>query len=75
MSFEAIDVLVSKQWVSPVAYVMKNTFDDDVTMILILDTGKHNFGLLARFRFGDASEACRAEYGVETGGGARGRCR
>lgn len=34
-----------------IAYVVTDTFDDSVVIIPILDTGKHNFGLLARIRF------------------------
>ncbi len=45
------DVVAGAALANLVAYVMTDTFDDDVIVIPILDTGKHNFGLLVRFRF------------------------
>ena len=33
------------------AFVVTDSFDDDVVIIPIINTGKHNFGLLARFEF------------------------
>ena len=45
------DVVAGAALANLVAYVMTDTFDDDVIVIPILDTGKRNFGLLARFRF------------------------
>jgi hypothetical protein len=34
-----------------VAFVVTDSFDDSIVVIPILDIGKHNFGLLARFEF------------------------
>jgi len=45
------DVVAGAAIANLVAYVVTDTYDSDVVIIPIIDTGKHNFGLLARFEF------------------------
>ena len=45
------DVVAGAAIANLFAYVVTDTYDEDVVIIPILDVGKKNFGLLARFEF------------------------
>ena len=45
------DVVAGAAMANLIAYVVTDRFDEDVVIIPVLDLGKHDFGLLARFRF------------------------
>jgi len=45
------DVVAGALIANLIAYVVTDTLDESVVIIPILDRGKHNFGLLARFKF------------------------
>ena len=45
------DVVAGAAIANIVAYVMTDTYDEKVVIVPILDLGKRNFGLLARFTF------------------------
>ena len=45
------DVVAGAAIANVIAYVATDRFDSDVVIVPILDLGKHDFGLLARFRF------------------------
>lgn len=45
------DVVAGAAMANVIAYVVTDRFDEDVIIVPVLDLGKHDFGLLARFRF------------------------
>lgn len=45
------DVVAGAAIANVVAYIMTDTYDENIVIIPILDTSKHNFGLIARFSF------------------------